>query len=142
MHRLLGTCVLLGLAMAAPAALSQSNTSGKEPRAMVSLYHVAPGKHMAFLKWMASRDAVDQQQGLPRAQWYAHLDGDSWDYVAISPVLTDAQQKKEDDATRAKGLAIGPKASIEFREFIASHTDTMTAGPMTVSEMLDHVNGP
>lgn len=142
MHHLLAKSVLLGFALAAPAVLAQSGMETKEPRAMVSLYHVAPGQHVAFLKWMAARDAVDQQLGLPRAQWYAHLNGDVWDYMAVGPVLTDAQQKQEDDAAKAKGLTIGPKASIEFRQYIASHTDTLTAGPMTVSELVSKVSGP
>lgn len=142
MHRLLTKSVLLGLALAAPAVLAQSSMPMKEPQAIVSLYRVATGKHVAFLKWMAARDAIDQQLGLPRAQWYAHMQGDSWDYMAVAPVLSDAQQKQEDDAAKAKGLAIGPRASIEFREYIASHTDTISAGPMTVSEVLSKATGP
>lgn len=141
MHRLLGTCVLLSLAFAVPAALAQNSGTMKESRALISIYHVAPGKQAAFLKWMADRDAVDQQSGLPRAQWYAHLEGDSWDYIGIAPDLSEAQQKKQDDAAKAKGLTIGPKASIEFRQFITSHTDTLTAGPMTATDMANMVNG-
>ncbi|MHA6203074.1 hypothetical protein ACXU4B_01455 [Dyella soli] len=143
MRHLMGKCLWLGLALATPAVFAQSAAAAKEPsRAIVSLYRVAPGKHVAFLKWMADRDAIDKQLGLPRAQWYAHFQGDSWDYVAVAPVLTDAQQKKEDDAAKAKGLTTGPKSSIEFREFIASHTDTLTFGPMTVSEMATAINNP
>ncbi len=143
MHHLMSKCLWLGLAMATPMAFAQSAPSAKEPpRAIVSLYRVAPGKHAAFLKWMADRDAIDKQLGLPRAQWYAHFQGDSWDYIAIAPMLSDAQQKKEDDAAKAKGLTIGAKSSVEFREFIASHTDTLSFGPMTVSDMLNEVNGP
>lgn len=142
MHGLLGKCVLLACVMAAPLALAQGNTSAKQPRALIGIYHVAPGKQVAFLKWMAARDAIDQQLGLPRAQWYAHVEGDSWDYLAIGPDLSDAQTKQQDDAARAKGLTVGPQASIEFRQYIASHTDTLTMGPMTVSDMSTKVGSP
>jgi hypothetical protein len=142
MHGLLIKCVLLACVGAAPLALAQSSTPAKQPRALIGIYHVAPGKQVAFLKWMADRDAIDQQLGLPRAQWYAHLEGDSWDYLAIGPDLSDAQTKQQDDAARAKGLAAGPKASIEFRQYVASHTDTLTVGPMTVSEMSATAGSP
>jgi hypothetical protein len=143
MRHLISGCLWLGLALATPVISAQTGTPAKEPnRAVISLYHVAPGKHVEFLKWMADRDAIDKQLGLPRAQWYAHFQGDSWDYVGIAPVLSDAQQKKEDDAAKAKGLTTGPKASIEFRQFITSHTDTLSVGPMSVSDMLNVVTSP
>jgi hypothetical protein len=143
MRHFIGKFVWLGLMLATPVAFAQSTSAAKEPpRAVISLYRVAPGKHEAFLKWMADRDAIDKQLGLPRAQWYAHYQGDSWDYIAIAPALTDAQQKKEDDAAKAKGLTIGAKSSIEFRQFIASHTDTVAFGPMNVSDMDAMVNSP
>ena len=103
--------------------------------AIVSLYRIAPGKHADFLKWQAARDAVDKDAGITRTQWYAHTNGDAWDYVGIAPMLTDAQQKKVDDASRAKGLTVGFKASLEFREFVSYHTDTFTEGPMTATEL-------
>ena len=94
MYRVLSKCVMLGFALAAPALMAQDMKPAPEPgHAMVSLYRIAPGKQLAFLKWMATRDAIDQQLKLPRAHWYAHMDGDSWDYIAIAPQLTDAQQR-------------------------------------------------
>ncbi len=143
MHRLISRCLFIGFALAAPLVMAQSGAPAKEPgRAVISLYRVAPGKHVAFLKWMADRDAIDQQLGLPRAQWYAHFQGDSWDYIAIAPDLTEAQQKKEDDAVKTKGLAIGLKASLEFRQFIASHTDTVSIGPLTASDLAARASSP
>ena len=89
MYRVLSKCVMLGFALAAPALMAQDMKPAPEPgHAMVSLYRIAPGKQLAFLKWMATRDAIDQQLKLPRAHWYAHMDGDSWDYIAIGPQLT------------------------------------------------------
>ena len=109
--------------------------------AYVSLYRVAPGKHVAFPNWMADRDALDKQLGIPQAQWYVHMEGDSWDYMAVAPVLSDDEQKKEDDAAKAKGMTTGPAASIEFRTMIASHTDTLSDGPMTAEEVYAVASG-
>jgi hypothetical protein len=143
MYRVLSKCVMLGFALAAPALMAQDVKAAPEPgRAIVSLYRIAPGEQLAFLKWMATRDAIDQQLNLPRANWYAHVDGDSWDYIAIGPQLTDAQQKQADDAARAKGLAVGPRASIEIRQFVASHTDTLSSGPMTASQLSTEMGNP
>ena len=140
MYRLISKALMLGLALAASVAMAQNSApSGGEGNTIVSIYHVAPGKHVAFLKWMADRDAIDKGLGLPLAQWYVHMQGDSWDYVGIAPELSEAQQKKSDDAAKARGLATGPRASIEFRQFITSHTDTISAGPMTASELYDKV---
>src|SRR5262245_29537548 len=52
-------------------------------RVVVAIYHVAPGKHLEFLRWQAARDAAATEAGIAATQWYAHLDGDSWDYVSI-----------------------------------------------------------
>jgi hypothetical protein len=137
--------VLLALAFSAAVTSAQTRKAVEmrkgQGQVYVSLYRVAPGKHVAFLKWMADRDALDKQLGIPQAQWYAHMEGDSWDYMAVAPVLTDAQQKQEDDAAKSKGMTAGPAASIEFRTMIAYHTDTLAAGPMTVGELSAMANG-
>ena len=141
MHRSIRAIVLTALAFAiAMIAFVPRSASAAEPgKALIGIYHVAPGKHVEFLKWMAARDAVDKAAGVPQAQWYAHTDGDSWDYLAVGPVLSAEQQKKVDDASRAKGLSIGAKASVEFRQFITSHTDTNVVGPMTATELAAEV---
>ena len=147
MQRSIGVVMLaLALAMSTTVATAQTIRKATELRkgegqVYVSIYHVAPGQHRAFLKWMADRDGIDKSVGLPQAQWYVHMEGDSWDYVGIAPVLTDAQQKQEDDAAKAKGMTTGPAASIEFRQFITSHTDTLAAGPMTASEASAELGG-
>jgi hypothetical protein len=130
---------VLTVAIAMTVFVPRSASATEPGKLLVGIYHVAPGKHIEFLKWQAARDAIDKAAGVPQAQWYAHTDGDSWDYLAIAPVLSDEQQKKVDDASRAKGLAVGAKASIEFRQFIASHTDTYVVGPMTATELAAEV---
>ena len=44
-------------------------------------------------------------------------------------------------AGRAKGMTVGFKASIEFRQFIGSHTDTYAVGPMTVTDLSAMASG-
>jgi hypothetical protein len=135
MRRFAFLFVPLLLLVAAMPVMAQSRSS--MPKALVSLYRVAPGQHKAFLRWMAAREAADHDAGIPPTQWYAHLNGDSWDYVAIAPDLDDATQDKADAAEAKRGLATGMRASLEFRQMIATHTDTFVAGPYTAQQLVD-----
>jgi hypothetical protein len=120
------------------AAWAQMATERKQPgTATVSIYRVAPGKHLDFMKWMAAREAAAKEAGAPAVQWYAHMDGDSWDYLAIAPESTDAMDDKVDAILQSRGLATGFKAGLEFRTLIASHTDTNAAGPVTAAEVVE-----
>jgi hypothetical protein len=113
----------------------------RHPPSVVSIYRIAPGHHLEFLKWMAAREALARQLGLPDTQWYRHLDGDSWDYLGIAPDTT-AMDDKLDAAAKQKGLLSGPRASLQLRQFMASHTDTYAAGPMTADQLVQEVSGP
>lgn len=135
LHLALAAAIALGLA--APA-LAQDAT----PSVIVAIYHVAPGKHLDFLKWMAAREAVDREAGVQQTQWYAHMNGDSWDYVAIQPDLDDATSDKVDDLARKRGLKVGPQGGLEFRQMVASHTDTIAAGPMTAAQLVERASKP
>ena len=104
--------------------------------ALVGIYHVAPGKQLDFLKWQAAREAIDREAGVAATQWYAHLDGDSWDYISIGPDVDAATSDKVDALTRKHGLTAGPKAGLEFRTMVASHTDTWVAGPYSATELV------
>ena len=104
--------------------------------AVVSLYRVAPGKHLELLKWFAAREALEKEVGVKPTQWYMHVDGDSWDFIAIGPELTDEQDARIDELARKKGLKVGLKGALEFRQYIASHTDTSVRGPMTATEIV------
>jgi hypothetical protein len=121
------------LAVAAPRWAQDKPEPG---RARISLYHVAPGRHLDFLKWLAAREEVAKEAGVPAAQVYAHVDGDSWDYLMIWPVTTPEQDRKLDDVAARKGLKTGFAASLEFRQLLASHSDTFAAGPMTAAELV------
>ena len=110
--------------------------------AIVSIYRVAPGKHLAFLKWMAAREAAASQAGAPATRWYRHLDGDSWDYIAIAPDHDATLDAKADAIAKQQGLAVGMKAGLELRGLIASHTDTISAGPSTAAQMVQEASQP
>ena len=109
------------------------------PRAIISIYHAAPGHQQALLEWLAQQDRIAAAAGVASSQIYAHTDGDSWDYLMIAPVTTDAQDQALDAAAAKMGLPTGPKVGLELRKHIQSHTATFVVGPMTASQMLDRL---
>jgi hypothetical protein len=119
------TFVAMGAAVAADSG-----------RVVVALYYVAPGKHIDFLKWAADQDAVAREAGVPASQWYAHQDGDSWDYIGIRPVTTPEQDKRTDELLKKRGMKTGLAAGIVLRQHISRHTDTYALGPVTAAELL------
>ena len=127
---LVGSCSLL---LAAPRWAQDKQEPG---RARISTYRAAPGRHLDLLKWLAAREDVAREAGVPAAQLYAHLDGADWDYLVMWPVTTPEQDRRLDELSAKKGLKTGFAASLEFRELLASHSDTYAAGPMTAADMI------
>ena len=111
-----------------------------KPRHIISIFNVAPGKHLQFLKWLADQEALDKEVGVPPAQLYVHQDGASWDYMSITEVPDPAKEaemgKKRDAIAKKKGMATGMAASLEFRQFVSSHTDTYVGGPYTAVDIV------
>ena len=130
----------IGMILAAAAATlglwSTPAAAQDTPQHIVSLYRAAPGQQVALLKWMARQDQASQAAGLPASQIYVHTSGDSWDYLVINPVTTDAQDDAVEAAAKKMGIVSGPRASIEFRTMIASHTDTTANGPQSAAQIL------
>ena len=127
----------LSAAAAAVTLCLISPASAAEPgKAIVSLYRAAPGQQVALLKWMAQQDRVAQAAGVPGSQIYVHTSGDSWDLLVINAQTTAAQDAATEAAAKQLGVAAGPKASIEFRKMIGSHTDTYANGPMSAAQIL------
>ena len=106
---------------------------------IVSIYYVAPGKQVDFLKWAAEQDGFAKEAGVPASQWYAHQDGDAWDYVAISTATTPEQDKKVDEVMKKHGKKTGMAAGIVLRQYISRHTDTYAYGPVNAADLLKHV---
>lgn len=135
MKRFRSVCLIVACALAVAAPRWSSDK--KEPaRARITIYRIAPGKHLDFLKWMAAQDDVAREVGVATVQLYAHLDGDSWDYVGIGPVTTPEQDKKADEIAVKKGLKTGFPAALEFRQLTASHSDTFAVGPVSAAELV------
>jgi hypothetical protein len=125
--------VLGGFLAAAPRWVQDKPGGG---RARICIYHVAPGRQLDFLKWMALDDEIAKEAGIPPMQIYAHLDGDSWDYLGIGPATTPEQDKKKDDIAAKRGLKVGLPSALEFRALLTSHTDTFVVGPSTAAELV------
>jgi len=131
----LATAAALGAIASGTIVYAQAG-SPQPPKARVALYRAAPGQQVALLKWLAAQDSAAQAAGVPRGQFYAHTDGDSWDYLAIDPVTTPAQDAAIDAQLKKMGRPTGPGQSIEFRKYIATHTDTFVIGPVTPEQYL------
>ena len=130
--------------LAAAAALSASvilpsAALAQQPagRGIVSLYHAVPGHQEALIKWLADQDRIAAAAGVPAAQLYVHTDGDAWDFMIIQPVTTEAQDAALEAAAKKLGLTSGPRAALEFRKHIQSHTDTFVRGPTTAAAYLE-----
>ena len=124
---------LSSLVLAAPRWTESKTDPG---RARISLYEVAPGRHLDFLRWLAAREETARTAGVPPTQVYAHLDGDRWDYLVIWPLTTPEQDRKVDELATARGFKTGFPAALEFRELLSSHTDTYAAGPTTAAALV------
>lgn len=133
---------IIRLALAAAAGALVSGTLvyaqvGSPPhKARIAIYRAAPGQQVALLKWLDAQNRAAQAAGVPVGQLYAHTDGDSWDYLAIDPVTTPAQDTAVEAAAKKMGMPIGPASNLEFRKYIATHTDTFAIGPVTPAQYL------
>jgi hypothetical protein len=127
---------LVAVCSLAAAAPRWTQDKAEPGRARISIYRVAPGRHVDLLKWLAAREEVTKEAGVPPTQLYAHNDGDSWDYLLIWPITTAEQDRRLDEIAAKKGLKTGFAASVEFRQMLASHTDTYASGPMTAAELV------
>jgi hypothetical protein len=110
-------------------------------KAIVTLYRVAPSNELEFLRRMAAREAVEKEAGVPATEWYMRTNGDGWNFIAIGPDLSDAQQDKVDTLARKKGLPSGVHASEEFRELVTSQTDTFVKGPTSATQLVQQAEG-
>lgn len=142
---IMGVIMKYKLALAAAAALclsvpAISQTQQPTPaEAIVSLYRAAPGHQVMLLKWLEQQERVAAAAGVPPSRLYVHQNGDSWDYLMIAPVTTSAQDDALDAAAKRLGVPTGPGVGIELRKHVASHTDTIVAGPTSVADYLRRI---
>lgn len=146
MKGLFRSMIVIFCVIALGGYMANAQEMAKESKAtehIITIYHVAPGKHAEFLKWMAQQQAIGEEAGANPAQWYVHLDGDSWDYITISEVAQNQAEidKKIDELSKKKGLPTGFNAGLKFRQFVNSHTDTYTMGPYSAQELAKMTEG-
>lgn len=103
----------------------------------VEIYHIAPGQHEAFLRFIDRCDDANRLAGLPPRQLFVHVDGADWDFMLIQPAHTPKDKEAALDAAWKKlGLPSGAAFFFEIRKFIASHSDTQVSGPTTARDYL------
>lgn len=139
MKRLIPLLAALLIAVATPV-FAQQDPAPAAGGAVISLYRIAPGQHAAFLKWMAEQEAISVAAGVAPSRWYAHVEGDSWDYIHIGAATTPEQDKAVEDLMRKNGKPTGFKAGLVFRQFVAEHSDTYVAGPFSAAQLSDMAN--
>lgn len=132
---------VLSLSLVAGEARAQDDGQAMmEPSEhVVSIYRIAPGQHVAFLEWMAEREAIAAEAGARPVHWFVHMDGDSWDFVQIGRVEDEAVEERIEAMTREAGLSTGVAAGMGLRRYIAEHTDTFASGPTTAAKILEDV---
>lgn len=129
-------CVAL-LALAAPAVAQSPTPKTPVPKVLVEIYRIAPGQHAAFLEAVAKYDEANRLAGLPARQLYVHSDGADWDFMLIQPAETPKDKQAALDAAWDKlGLPSGADFFLEFRTYIAEHSDTFAKGPTTAADFL------
>lgn len=131
----LAAAAALGAIVSGTVVYAQARSS--EPaKVRIAMYRAAPGQQVALLRWLANQDRAAQAAGVPVGQLYAHTDGDSWDYLAIDPATTPAQDAAVDAAAKKMGMPTGPASNLELRKYIAVHSDTFAIGPVTPTQYL------
>jgi hypothetical protein len=107
-----------GLLAAAPAVAESQDM-------LIEIYRIVPGKHEEFLRHIALLDQANAEAGLPARQFFVHQDGASFDFVILQPAHhTDEESAKLDAAFKKLGIPQGAKFFVNFRQYIAEHTDT------------------
>lgn len=125
------------LATALAFASIGSAFAGQNDTRMIEIYHIAPGKHVEFLKLIAQYDEANRQAGLPPRELYVHSDGGAWDFLLIQNENVDpAKQALVDAALKKLGAPTGAKFWVAIRQTIADHTDTVATGPTTAGDWL------
>ena len=102
----------------------------------ISLYKIAPGKHLEFIEWMAAWDEVYEEIGLEQPVWYRNIRGDNWDFFVIFPPFDRAKEDEMEKVGKARGLEIGFAWKLKHWQFITENTGTLVQGPTTPAELL------
>jgi len=125
------------IVLASFLALAPLAAFAADSEKMIEIYHIAPGKHVEFLKLIALYDEANRLAGLPARELFVHQDGGSWDFLLIQDEdVEPAKAKVRDEALKKLGAPTGAKFWVAIRQTIAEHTDTMATGPTTAADWL------
>lgn len=126
-------CALM-IAVSSPATAQDTRL---DPSTTIEIYRIAPGQHEAFLKEIARYDEANRMAGVPPRQLFVHSDGADWDFILIQPShYPPDKQAALDKAWKQLGLPSGADFFLNFRRFIAEHSDTTAIGPTTAAAYL------
>ena len=124
----------LSISASSPAFAQEE---GLEPNTTIEIYRIAPGQHEAFLKEIGRYDEANRLAGVPPRQLYVHSDGADWDFILVQPShYPPDKQAALDKAWKQLGLPSGADFFLNFRRFIAEHSDTVAIGPTTAQAYL------
>jgi hypothetical protein len=127
----------LSIAALTASAPAFAQEESEAPRMMIEIYKIAPGQHEAFLKEIARYDEANRLAGVPPRQLYVHSDGADWDFILIQPnAYSPDKQAALDKAWKQLGLPSGADFFLNYRRFIADHTDTVAIGPTSAADYL------
>lgn len=128
---------LLSVAALAASSSAWAQEGTAAPRTMIEIYKIAPGQHEAFLKEIARYDEANRLAGVPPRQLYVHSDGADWDFILIQPdEYPPEKQAALDKAWKQLGLPTGADFFLNYRRFVADHTDTVAIGPTSAAAYL------
>ena len=101
------------------------------PRTMIEIYRIAPGAARGLPQGdRAGTTRRTVSAGLPPRQLYVHSDGADWDFILIQPdEYPPDKQAALDKAWKQLGLPTGADFFLNFRRFVADHSDTVAIGP-------------
>jgi hypothetical protein len=128
--------IILVLALALGCALPAH--AAEQTTRIVTLYRIAPGQHVAFMKWLSVKEQAEREAGIPNSQIFVHETGAGWDFLMIDSgtEASPAQLAAYEKATQRLGVLGGVKAWVEIRKFMADHEDMVVSGPTTATEWL------
>lgn len=127
----------MSLAVLPAPAIAAADSPPPVPSVLIEIYRIAPGQHEAFLREIARYDEANRMAGLPPRQLYVHSDGAGWDFILIQPAKTPPDKAAAfDEAWKTLKLPSGADFFIDYRRFIAEHSDTVASGPTTAADFL------
>ncbi len=140
---LAATLATTGIAIAQTPAPAAADVEAW-PEAWFEIFKLAPGKQEDFIRRLDQTDQVRAAGGLPPVQLFFHENGTEFDVILFKPVSkvqpTPEQEAKMAAKRKELGIPSGPAYFIDIREFIATHSDSKTVGPVSAGQWLKRLD--